>query len=123
MRGSPIGNARRPEFSTGIEWFDADKIGTRVVLRHWQRGDRFQPTGMSKAVKLQDLFTNQKVARAIRHRVLVAATGSGEIWWVEGLRIGEQFKLTDATQRRLKWNWSRREAGEATKSRKSDTRR
>ena len=119
----PIGNARRPEFSTGTEWFDADKIGPTVVLRHWQRGDRFQPAGMSKAVKLQDLFTNQKVARAIRHRVLVAATGSGEIWWVEGLRIGEQFKLTDATQRRLKWNWSRREAGEATKSRKSDTRR
>ena len=53
--------------------FDADKVGSHVVLRHWQPGDRFQPIGMSKPVKLQDLFTNAKVPRERRHALTLAA--------------------------------------------------
>jgi len=107
-------NSRWPKFAEGREWFDADQVGPRVVLRHWQPGDRFQPAGLSKRVKLQDLFTNQKIARERRHQLVVAATASGEIWWVEGLRISERFKLTPATRRRLKWGWRRDDLAEAT---------
>jgi len=98
---------RWPRFARGCEWFDADKIGMDAVLRHWQAGDRFQPSGLGASVKLQDLFINQKIPREHRHELVVAATASGEIWWVEGLRIGEKFKLTPATRRRLKWGWQR----------------
>ena len=45
----------------GREVFDADKVGSRVRLRHWRPGDRFQPIGMAQAVKVQDLFTNRKI--------------------------------------------------------------
>jgi hypothetical protein len=62
---------------------------------------------MGLAVKLQDLFTNQKVPRAERHRRLVATTAKGEIFWVEGLRMAERFKLDNGTTRRLKWRWQR----------------
>jgi tRNA(Ile)-lysidine synthase len=99
--------ARGPRFSAGSEWFDAEKVGQAVVLRHWRPGDRFQPAGMNQPVKLQDLFTNLKIPRRRRHRLVVAAIDSGEIWWVEGLRIGERFKLTGTTQRRLRWSWRR----------------
>jgi tRNA(Ile)-lysidine synthase len=99
--------ARRSKFAEGREWFDAKEVGPKAVLRHWQPGDRFQPAGLSKPVKLQDLFTNRKIPRERRHRLVVAATASGEIWWVEGLRISERFKLTPATRRRLKWVWRR----------------
>ncbi|HMJ65264.1 MAG TPA: tRNA lysidine(34) synthetase TilS, partial [Candidatus Binatia bacterium] len=58
----------------GIERFDADAIGDRLVLRHWRKGDRFQPIGMSKEVKLQDLFINAKVPREERHQRLTATT-------------------------------------------------
>jgi tRNA(Ile)-lysidine synthase len=92
------------------EWFDADRLGSPVILRHWRPGDRFQPIGFPAAVKLQDLFTNQKISRARRHQAVVATTASGEIWWVEGLRIGERFKLTAATRRRLRWDWQRDES-------------
>jgi tRNA(Ile)-lysidine synthase len=89
------------------EFFDADKVGSSVVLRHWCRGDHFQPIGLKTAVKLQDWFTNRKVPRPERHRLLVATTAPGEIFWVEGQRIAERFKLDNGSRRRLKWAWSR----------------
>jgi tRNA(Ile)-lysidine synthase len=90
-----------------VEYFDADKVGEKVWLRHWQPGDRFQPIGTRSARKLQDLFTNMKVPRAQRHRRVVAATARGELFWVEGLRMSEGFKLGPKTVRRLKWRWRR----------------
>jgi tRNA(Ile)-lysidine synthase len=89
------------------EFFDAERVGSTVVLRHWRAGDRFQPIGMQRAVKLQDIFVNQKVLREHRPGLLVATTWEGEIFWVEGLRIAERFKLTVETKRRLQWRWQR----------------
>ncbi|HZL14426.1 MAG TPA: tRNA lysidine(34) synthetase TilS, partial [Verrucomicrobiae bacterium] len=43
------------------EFFDADKIGGEIILRHWRAGDRFQPIGLKSPVKLQDLFVNAKI--------------------------------------------------------------
>ena len=96
-----------PRLSSGREWFDADRIGRIVHLRHWRPGDRFQPIGLKRSTKLQDLFTNAKIPRARRRDLVVATTAAGEIWWVEALRIGEQFKLTSKTERRLCWTWRR----------------
>ncbi len=90
-----------------MECYDADKVGARVWLRHWQPGDRFQPIGMKSPRKLQDLFTNLKVPRDERHRRVVATTSRGEVFWVEGLRMAEGFKLEPGTVRRLNWQWRR----------------
>jgi tRNA(Ile)-lysidine synthase len=87
------------------EIFDADKVGSQIVLRHWRPGDRIHPIGMEKAVKLQDLFTNQRIPRAERHKLVVATTAQDEVFWIENLRISERFKLTKSTQRRLMWEW------------------
>ena len=54
------------------EFFDAGKIGSRIILRHWRAGDRFQPIGLKSAAKLQDLFTNQKIPRERRRELIVA---------------------------------------------------
>ncbi len=91
----------------GRELFDADKVGVRIMLRHWRPGDRFQPIGLKSAAKLQDLFTNRKIPRDRRRDLVVAATRRGEIFWVEGLRMAEQFKLTSRTKRCLVWRWRR----------------
>ncbi|TAL06913.1 MAG: tRNA lysidine(34) synthetase TilS [Verrucomicrobia bacterium] len=95
--------ARQP----GRELFEADRVGRKITLRHWQPGDRFQPIGMTRAVKLQDLFVNLKIPKARRHELVVAVAEGGEIFWVEGTRIGEAFKLTGATRRALIWRWWR----------------
>ena len=96
-----------PDPRAGCEWFDADKVGGRIVLRHWRAGDRFQPSGMKLPVKLQDLFTNQKIPLAERHGLVLAETAGGEIFWVERLRIAERFKLSGNTNRCLQWRWKR----------------
>ena len=95
--------ARRPN----AEYFDADKVGGQICLRHWQPGDRFHLIGAAAAAKLQDIFTNLKVPRSERRRRLFAVTAQGGIFWVEGLRIGEGFKLDKTTVRRLIWRWER----------------
>jgi tRNA(Ile)-lysidine synthase len=98
----------KPTAGSGVEWFDADKVGRRVVLRHWQAGDRFQPIGFANPTKLQDWFTNRKVPLAERHALVLAADERGGLFWVEGQRIGETAKVTAATRRLLEWRWVRR---------------
>ncbi len=103
------GNTRKrlPGSAAGKEIFDADRLGRRILLRHWRAGDRFQPIGMSMPVKLQNLFTNQKIHRNVRRQLIVAVTEAGELFWVEGLRISERFKLNGETTRWLEWCWRR----------------
>lgn len=98
------------ERQPNTEYFDAGKVGRIIRLRHWRRGDRFHPTGMTASVKLQDLFANAKIPRDERHRLVVAEAENGQIFWVEGLRISELFKLNAKTQSRLKWHWRRAES-------------
>lgn len=95
----------RPQPESGRELFDAEKVGSPVILRYWRAGDRFQPIGMAQAVKLQDLFINKGIPRAKRHELLVATTVKDDVFWVEGVRISERFKLTRDTRRRLIWRW------------------
>jgi tRNA(Ile)-lysidine synthase len=106
-RLAPVGKLSRTARQPHQEYFDADRIGLQVVLRHWQPGDRFQPIGMLSAMKLQDWFTNRKIPRARRRELIVATTATGEIFWIEGQRISERFKLTRETKRRLFWRWQR----------------
>ena len=103
--------ADRPAREKGCETFDADQVGGSITVRHWRPGDRFQPIGMKTSVKLQDLFTNAKISAEQRRNLTLAASSSGEIFWVEKLRIGEKFKLTPQTRRRLVWRWRRPKAG------------
>lgn len=106
-RVEKAGRKTRAGRKSSREWFDADRVGSPVTLRHWRAGDRFQPIGMAHNVKLQNFFTNQKVPQGRRRQLVVAATALGELFWVEGQRISERFKLTNSTTRRLQWGWQR----------------
>jgi tRNA(Ile)-lysidine synthase len=99
------GSRGRPPQQVRQEFFDAGKIGNKITMRHWRAGDRFQPIGLKSAAKLQDLFTNAKVPRERRRDLIVAEAASGEIFWVEGLRISENFKITPQTKKRLILRW------------------
>ena len=98
---------KRPVPGALGECFDADAVGEEIVLRHWRAGDRFEPIGLGHRAKLQDLFTNAKVSAPERRSRVVAAGASGDLWWVEGLRIGESFKVNSRTTRWLIWRWKR----------------
>lgn len=97
------------EFSKtpGAEVFDQEVLGPRIRIRHWQPGDRFRPIGLTTAAKLQDLFTNARIPAIERRERGIAETADGEIFWVEGLRIGELAKVSSHTRRVLVWKWRR----------------
>lgn len=95
----------RDPASPGTEYFDADSIGSRLTLRFWNPGDKFQPIGFARETKLQDLFTNLKVGAEEKRRRPIAISEDGKIFWVQGLRISEHHKVTARSTRILKWMW------------------
>ena len=98
--------SKRPKTFTG-EVFDADIIGPSVTLRHWQEGDRFQPIGRTNISKLKTLFINAKIPNTDKRTAVLGVTIGGDVFWVEGLRIGEVAKVRRNTQRFLLWKWSK----------------
>ena len=88
----------------GQEVFDAERIGQRILLRHWRAGDRIQPIGAPGSIKLQDWFTNEKIDTRQRRALIIAEAPGRGIFWVQGMRIAEAFKVTSATDRLLFWS-------------------
>ena len=86
-----------------IEQFDADEIGSHCTLRFWQPGDQFHPIGLPGPVKLKKWFTNRKIERSERHRLVVAESATGEIFWVQGERIADWARCRSSTRRILRW--------------------
>jgi tRNA(Ile)-lysidine synthase len=70
----------------------AQPLGTALTVRAWHEGDRMRPAGLGGTKTLQDLFTDRKVPRALRHSLPVVTTEDGEIVWVAGVAVGESFK-------------------------------
>jgi tRNA(Ile)-lysidine synthase len=87
--------------SSGLTFFDADRFTEPLVVRAWQAGDRFFPYGMKgKSKKLQDFFTDKKVARHVRGKVPLLVAPEG-ILWVVGMRQDERFAVRGETTRCL----------------------
>lgn len=63
-----------------------------VELRHWRNGDRFHPYGMKGSKLVSDLFTDEKLGDAAKHRVWIM-TVDDEIVWVLGLRAANKFPV------------------------------
>jgi tRNA(Ile)-lysidine synthase len=66
-------------------------VGTVLTVRAWREGDRMRPAGLAGSKTLQDLFTDRKVPRALRHSLPVVES-EGEIVWVAGVAVGERFR-------------------------------
>lgn len=64
-------------------------------LRGWQAGDRFYPIGMEGSKKLQDFFTDLKLSRFEKQKILVLENGDGRIIWILGHRLDGRFKITE----------------------------
>jgi tRNA(Ile)-lysidine synthase len=65
-------------------------VAEPLTVRAWQEGDRMRPVGLGGTKTLQDLFTDRKVPRALRHTLPVVVSGE-EIVWVAGVALDERF--------------------------------
>jgi tRNA(Ile)-lysidine synthase len=89
--GAPVEPAG-PERAT----LDAGALGEELLVRAWSDGDRMRPLGLGGSKTLQDLFTDQRVPRSMRHSLPVVES-AGRVAWVAGVAVSEEFKLTEAT--------------------------
>ncbi|MCS1409754.1 MAG: tRNA(Ile)-lysidine synthase [Verrucomicrobia subdivision 3 bacterium] len=108
LRAAGDGSLRK-DSGAALESFDAGALGAAIRLRHWHPGDRFQPIGMSGSIKLQDWFVNEKVPVEERRRRVVGESQERGLFWVEGMRIGERFKVTSGAEGIVQMEWVRRE--------------
>jgi tRNA(Ile)-lysidine synthase len=83
------------------ELLDADVLGSRVSIRQWRPGDRFEPLGSAGSKKLQDFFVDAGVPRRLRSGVPLLVARD-RIAWVVGHRIDRRFKLTQHTARAIR---------------------
>lgn len=65
---------------------DAGRLAGELELRNWRPGDRFEPVGARKPLKLKELFRQQRVALSIRNLCPVLVS-RGEIVWVRGMPV------------------------------------
>ena len=80
-------------------FLDADALDRPLELRTRRPGDRFCPQGMGgHRVKVSDFFVNVKVPRAWRDEIPLLVS-AGEIAWVCGRRVAEQFLVNEKTRR------------------------
>ncbi len=71
-----------------------------ITIRSWQPGDRINPLGMKGSKKLQDIFTDARVPKSLRHCVPIFECG-GEVIWLPGYRIASGWKVPNVAARSL----------------------
>ena len=84
-----------------VALLDADKIKYPLVLRRWTEGDSFTPFGMNGKKKISDYLIDHKVSMPEKKRQFVMLS-EGEIAWLIGRRIGDDFRITSKTERVLR---------------------
>jgi tRNA(Ile)-lysidine synthase len=69
---------------------DPSALGDALTVRGWREGDRMRPVGLGGSKSLQDLFTDRKVPRSLRH-TLPVVTSDGRVVWIAGVAVSEEF--------------------------------
>jgi tRNA(Ile)-lysidine synthetase-like protein len=89
---------------------DADAVSWPLVVDGPRVGDRMRPFGLSGTKKLSDLLVDMKVPQRLRAITPVVRDG-GRIVWVAGVRLAEECRVTDATERVVDIVWRRHGVG------------
>ena len=103
--GGPPDDLRRTPADEA--YLDLEAAGQELLVRGWQEGDRISPLGMGGSKKLQDIFTDAKVARQERPRVPVVLNTKGEVLWVAGLCVSQAAAIGPQTARCVHLVWKR----------------
>ena len=94
LSGPPV---RHPTQKHRVPVSDGDQLVLHdSIPEGWRPGDRIRPLGMDGSKTLQDLFTDRKVPRSLRHQLPVIAAGD-RVAWVAGVAVSEDFRLDPDT--------------------------
>jgi len=76
---------------------DYEKVSFPLVLRHWQKGDFFNPLGSSGKKKISDFFTDKKIPLTEKNKIWLL-TSANRIIWIIGYQIDNSVRITDKTK-------------------------
>lgn len=82
-----------------IAYFDYDKIEFPLKIRLPKFGEKFVPLGMKEKKKIQDFFTDSFIPKDVRWKIPILLDNKDDILWIIGVRISENYKVTDLTKR------------------------
>ncbi len=80
---------------------DRELLDFPLRLRRLMPGDRFRPLGAPGSRKVRDFLIDAKVPRRLRGEILALLSGE-RIAWLPGLRISDEFKVTERTRRSVR---------------------
>jgi tRNA(Ile)-lysidine synthase len=96
-----MGDWRSLATTPNVVYIDGDRVGTALVVRTRQPGDRIQPLGMSHEKKVQDILVDKHIARSERDRIPIFFSEGSSVW-LGGICIDERVRLTATTRRILR---------------------
>ncbi|MGF1585448.1 MAG: tRNA lysidine(34) synthetase TilS [Bacteroidales bacterium] len=82
--------------SSSIACIDLHLVHFPLIVRKWEKGDYFQPLGMSGLKKVSDFFIDNKLSLVDKDNTWIIASGS-KIVWIAGQRIDDRFKINERT--------------------------
>lgn len=88
------------------EYLDAAKLQFPLKLRKWKKGDRIKPLGMNGNKLVSDLLIDEKVPLHQKQQIHVLLSDQ-QLIAVLGLRISEDFKVTQQTQEVWQIRWEK----------------
>lgn len=80
---------------------------TPLYYRFWQVGDRYRPLNAPGSKKLQDLFVDKKVPRALRSQLPVVLDAELQPIWAPGLPVADSHKILPSTQHALRLTYTK----------------
>ncbi|MBC8505699.1 MAG: tRNA lysidine(34) synthetase TilS [Anaerolineales bacterium] len=80
-------------------WIDLGNAEPTLIVRSRRAGDSFQPFGMGgQSSKISDFMINQKIPARARDGWPLVCVGE-DVAWVVGLRLSDEFRLTEGSKR------------------------
>ena len=89
------------ETNSNCIFVDEDKIKLPLVIRKWQEGDYFYPSGMSGKKKLSKYFKDEKYSLLDKENQWLLCS-ENQIVWVIGKRADNRYIVTNTTQQIIK---------------------
>lgn len=83
-----------------IACLDADKVVHPLIIRKWQKGDKFIPFGMKGKKMISDYLTDRKFSLFEKERQYVVCS-EDKIVWLINERIDDRFKITNESKKAL----------------------
>ena len=77
---------------------EARSLAGPLEVRNRRAGDTFRPLGLNGRKALQDFFVDAKIDRFERAITPVVVDSAGQIVWIAGHALGEEFRVTRATR-------------------------